>query len=230
MKQMAAQVEKTREENINLAISPDGNYLGVSNVREELSFYELRTMKLIKQIKYKVDINGFQWSKGDDKLLFVIDQNGTVTIFNGETFNPQALHTMNDCHNGHCMAIAVDQRNRFFVTGGTDSLIGLWDMSDFTLLKTLSNNDAKVMGVGVNQDGTLIGSICEDDINKKYLVEIYDFDYENPVSSGQTLFSYTSQYEKHLLCWNPKKNILAFAGEEKEASSVHLINPSIISG
>ena len=56
--------EKTKEENINLAVSPDGNYIGVSTVKDELSFYDLRNLKLIKQIKYnKVDINGFQWCK-----------------------------------------------------------------------------------------------------------------------------------------------------------------------
>lgn len=175
--------DKTKEENINLAISPDGNYLGVSNVKDELSFYDLRMLplKVHKQIKYKVDINGFQWSKGgEDKLLFVTDQNGTVSIYNGETFNPAPLHVMTECHNGHCYAIAVDQKNRFFCTGGTDSLIGLWDMSDFTLMKTISNNDLRVMAVSLNHDGSLIGSICEDEFNKKYLIEIYDFNYDDP--------------------------------------------------
>lgn len=195
--------EKTKEENINLAVSPDGNYIGVSTVKDELSFYDLRNLKLIKQIKYnKVDINGFQWSKlssptqGDhlgltlssqstvDKLLFVPDQNGSVSIYNGETFNPIPLHVMNDCHNGNCYALAVDPKNRYFVTGGTDSLIGIWDMSDFNLIKTISNNDARVIAVSINFDGTLIASICEDDINKKYLIEVYDFNYDDPSSTS----------------------------------------------
>lgn len=51
--------DKTKEENLNLAMSPDGNFLGVSNVKDELSFFDMRMWKQHKQIKYKVDINGF---------------------------------------------------------------------------------------------------------------------------------------------------------------------------
>lgn len=133
---------------------------------------------------------------------------------------------MNDCHHGHCFAIAVENANRFFVTGGTDSLIGLWDMSDFMLMKTISNNDARVMAVSLNYEGNLIAAICEDDINKKYMIEVYDFDYNDPFSSGRTLYSYNSPYEKQCLSWNPKRNVLAFAGEDKEGAFVHILYPS----
>lgn len=65
--------EKTKEENLNLGVSPDGNFIGVSNVKEELSFYDVRMWKLFKQIKYKVDINSFTWDRHLGKLLFVGD-------------------------------------------------------------------------------------------------------------------------------------------------------------
>lgn len=79
--------EKTKEENINLAISPDGLYLGVSNVREELTFYDSRFLKPIKTIKQKSDINAFSWDKGDGSLFFITDQNGTITVYDGKSFN-----------------------------------------------------------------------------------------------------------------------------------------------
>jgi hypothetical protein len=47
-------------------------------------------------------------------------------------------------------------------------LIGLWDLQDFLLIKTLGYNDAKVMALSLNFDGTLIASLQEDDLNKKY--------------------------------------------------------------
>lgn len=40
--------------------------------------------------------------------------------------------------------------------------------------KTISNNDYKVMALGVSHDGGFISSISEDDINKKFYIEIYD--------------------------------------------------------
>ena len=76
-------------------MSPDGNILGVSNSKEELSYYELRmSCKLIKQIKSKVIVNGFQWDKGEGRLLFVVDETGTVNIYDGKTFDSQRLHAI----------------------------------------------------------------------------------------------------------------------------------------
>lgn len=69
-------------------------------------------------------------------------------------------------------------------------------MSDMMLIKSMGYNDAKVMALSLNQDGSLIATICEDE-NKKYLIEVYDFDFENPyAASCGTLFTQTTSYEK----------------------------------
>jgi len=148
-----------------------------------------------------------------------------LTVLNGKTFATIGTNALSDCHNGHCFGIAVDNQNRFLATGGSDSLIGLWDMASFMLIKTLSNNDARVMALSLSHEGNFIASISEDDINKKYSIEVYDFDYDNPMMSGSTLYTYTSIYEKQCLSWNPKRNILAFAGEDKEGGNVQILVP-----
>ncbi len=74
------------------------------------------------------------------------------------------------------------------------------------------------MALSLNQDGSLIAAICEDE-NKKYLIEVYDFDFNHPYSAScGTLYSQTTSYEKQCLSWNPKRNILAVGGEDKDAS------------
>jgi WD40 repeat protein len=40
--------EKTKEENLHLAISPDGNTLAVCSSREEITFYDMRNWKTLK--------------------------------------------------------------------------------------------------------------------------------------------------------------------------------------
>jgi hypothetical protein len=40
--------------------------------------------------------------------------------------------------------------------------------------KVITNNDFKVQALSISHDGKFIAEISEDDINKKYLVEIYD--------------------------------------------------------
>lgn len=157
--------EKTKEENLNLAVSPDGNFLGVSNVKEELSFYDVRMWKLYKQIKYKVNVNSFTWDRGLGRLLFVGDQNGSVSIFNGETFSDRPLHVLTECHHGHCYNVAVDPlANRYFITAGQDSMITAWDMRDFLPLRSISNNNYKAMQVSLNHDGSLIAGLFEDEV------------------------------------------------------------------
>lgn len=82
----AIRTEKTKEENLNLAFNPDGNVLGISNVKEELSFYDFRMWKLMKQIKFKDEVNEFQWDKTGHSL-FVTESSGNVSLYNGQTLN-----------------------------------------------------------------------------------------------------------------------------------------------
>ena len=78
----AIRTEKTKEENLNLAFNPDGNILGISNMKEELSFYDFRMWKLMKQIKFKSEVIGFSWGRTGHGL-FVTDSSENVSLFNG---------------------------------------------------------------------------------------------------------------------------------------------------
>jgi len=120
---------KGREENINLAISPDGKQLAVSNNKDELFFYDVKTSldKQVRLIKMKSDVNSFSWDKGEGRLFFINDQNGVITILDGHTYDNFKVN-LSDCHNGQCYSLAVDNANRYLATGGQDSLIGLWDL------------------------------------------------------------------------------------------------------
>lgn len=192
--------------------------MAVSNIKEEINFYEFKTWKLAKQMKFRNEVNEFTWDRSGH-LFFVIDSSGSVSVFNGMTLNSIPLAVL-EYHNTICTTIAIDNNNSYFVTGGTDSLIGVWDMNELMIKKTISNNDFKVQALNTSYDGTYIGGIFEDDINKKYFVEIYD------VETGTTGYTYSTGSAKLCLAWHPKRNILACAGEEKGEGSIHLIHPT----
>ena len=59
-------------------------------------------------------------------------------------------------------------------SGGTDSLIGIWDLDTLLLRKTISNNDFKVINIDLSFDGKYIAGIFEDEISEKFSIEIYD--------------------------------------------------------
>ena len=148
----------------------------------------------MKTTKMKSDINSFSWDKGKGQLFFVNDSNGAISVLDGQTH--ELLKSLTDCHIGQCYSLSVDHANRYIASSGQDSLIGLWDLQEFLLIKTLGFNDFRVMAVSLNFDGTLIASLQEDDLNKRYMIEIYDFDYNNPYAGSSTLFSYTTMNEK----------------------------------
>jgi protease II len=82
-------------------MSPDGNYLAVSNVKDELYIYEIRNLqKPVKYLKQRADINAFQWDKGDGNLFYMTDCNGSLTVLNGKTFTSLGQNVLTDCHNG----------------------------------------------------------------------------------------------------------------------------------
>lgn len=101
-------------------------------------------------------------------------------------------------------------------------------MSNFTLIRSISNTEGRVMTLSLNSDGTLIAAIYEDDSdnkNKKYFIEVYDFNFDDPYQSSQTLFSKEYQFEKECLAWNPKRNVLAFGGQDKDSPLLHVLVP-----
>jgi WD40 repeat protein len=60
---------------------------------------------------------------------------------------------MNDFHYSPCNAIAFEPNNKYFVTGGNDSLIAKWNTNELMVTNTISNNDHKVIALNISHDG-----------------------------------------------------------------------------
>ncbi len=210
--------EKTKEGNINLAWNPNGMILGVGNTEEVINFYDFRTWKHLQQIniKSKVVVNEFAWDK-TGQMLFVTSEAGQVFVFNGKTLAKQPINSM-DFHSVGCFCISVDPTNERFATGSADSLIALWDLAEMQVVNVISTCEFKVQQVGYSHDGKFLAAGGEDD-KSKYSVNVYDS------FSGEQLYAYSTSQPKHTLAWHPKKQILAYAGEEKGEGSIHLLCP-----
>jgi WD40 repeat protein len=141
--------EKTKEDNFNMAFSPDGNTFGVSNAKEELVFYDLRMFKQLKTFKFKVEVNDFCWDRQTGQVLLTADQSGKITLFNGQALSQQPLGIL-EYHKNACNTVAVDPSGNYFLSGGNDSLIGVWDTAECMVANTISNNDARVMQLGIS--------------------------------------------------------------------------------
>jgi len=142
--------ERTKEEIIDALFSPYGStetdvgqsssYLATCNFSEEISFYETRMWKMVKQIKYKTEVSHFAWDNTGNGFL-VADANGNISVFNGQTLKQPPLTVLSGIHNNiRCEAVAFHPSNNYFVTGGHDSLIAFWDLDELLCSGTLSAN------------------------------------------------------------------------------------------
>jgi THO complex subunit 3 len=201
-----------------LQFSPDGNILAISNIKDELSFFDFRMWKMIKQMKFKNEVNDFTWDKTGNGF-FVADNSGSITLFNGQTLNSQPITSL-DFHYSPCVSLSVDPHNKYLVSGGSDSLIGIWDMEELLVQKTISNNDYKVVTLSTSFDGEYIAGIFEDDINKRHYMEVYD------IESSTTVYSSSTKDVKNSIAWHPKKLIVAYGGEDRGEGIIHLLHPT----
>ena len=64
--------------------------------------------------------------------------------------------------------------NEYFVSGGCDSLISFWDFEDLLCTGTMSENKFQVRKLDFSPCGNFLSSICYDEINEMYLLDVYD--------------------------------------------------------
>lgn len=104
----AERTVKTKEENLNLAFNPTGTVIGVSNVKEELAFYDMRMWKVLRHVQFNNEVNDLTWDKTPDgNLLFVADSSGSISVMNGVTFSSTPIAVLS-YHMAPCNAVAVD--------------------------------------------------------------------------------------------------------------------------
>ncbi|KAJ3487991.1 hypothetical protein NLI96_g3140 [Meripilus lineatus] len=56
-------------------------------------------------------------------------------------------------HVGGCMAAALDPRGRYLATGGNDSIVNLFDTTDWICTRTITSCDHAINAVSFSYDG-----------------------------------------------------------------------------
>ncbi len=214
--QKAVNSEKTKGKNVNLAWNPSGNIVavgiilllepGLGNEEDVISFYDYKTFKLIKHIKIKGGIHEFAWDK-TSSVLFITTEPGHIYVIDGTKLHNTPL-TQLGCHTTACYCIAMDPLGRFFATGGGDALVCLWDVYEMACIRTFSSLDSRLTQLGFSHDGLFLATAGKDE-----RVGIFNVD------SAELVHEIKCKVPQHTLAWNPKKYLLAYAGEEHSKSS-----------
>lgn len=128
---------------MQVKFSNDGSALATANYNDEICFYDTRTWKVHKQIKFPREVNSIMWNQ-DDTVLFIADSSGKLNLYDGQVLDAvldQPLAELQDAHSTRCECVAIHPDNQSFASGGQDSLIVFWDMYELMSSGSVSSND-----------------------------------------------------------------------------------------
>ncbi|KAJ3693299.1 hypothetical protein LUZ60_008779 [Juncus effusus] len=189
-------------ENINITYKHDGTHIAVGNREDELTILDVRKLKTIYKHKFPYEINEIAWNKTGE-LFFITTGNGFGAV---EVFDYPSLKLKHNlvAHTAGCYCIAVDPMGRYFAVGSADSLVSLWDVKEMLCIRTFTKMEWPVRTVSFNYTGEFIASASEDPF-----VDIAN------VETGRSIYQIPTKAAMNCVEWNPKYNLLAYAGDDK---------------
>jgi len=187
-------------ENINIAWSPDGTEIAVGNKDDLITFFDVRTTKSLREEPYKFEVNEICWSPEAD-LFFLTNGDGCIYIHN---YPSMTIKNIIKAHPSNCICIEFRRDGKYFAVGAADAVVSLWDYKEMCCVRTFSHLDWPVRTLSFNFDGTLLVSGSED-----LAIDI------SQVSTGEQVVDLTVESPTFTVAWHPTKNILAYAGDDK---------------
>ncbi|XP_042754636.1 THO complex subunit 3 isoform X2 [Lactuca sativa] len=145
-------------------------------------------------------VNEIAWNMSGD-MFFLTTGNGTVEVLGYPSL--QAVDTLT-AHTAGCYCIAIDPLGRYFAVGSADSLVSLWDISEMLCVRTFTKLEWPVRTISFNHTGEYIASASED-----LFIDISN------VESGRSVHQIPCRAAMNSVEWNPKYNLLAYAGDDK---------------
>jgi THO complex subunit 3 len=145
-----------------LAWTPDGESLVVGNKADNLFVLSPTQSTPISSQQQSVQTNqvAFCWS---GKKIFLTTGEGRIKILNYPEFTPMfrlsyeptTPYTLNG-HTSSCLSVELQPTARFLATGGSDSIIALWDTTDWICQRTLIDMVGPVRSISFSFDGSFI--------------------------------------------------------------------------
>ncbi|CAI0540941.1 unnamed protein product [Linum tenue] len=145
-------------------------------------------------------VNEIAWDMTGGMFLMTTG-NGTVEVLAYPALRP--VDTLM-AHTAGCYCIAIDPKGRYFAVGSADSLVSLWDISEMLCVRTFTKLEWPVRTISFNHTGEFIASASED-----LFIDISN------AQTGGTVHQIPCRAAMNSVEWNPKYNLLAYAGDDK---------------
>ncbi|KAB5580808.1 WD40-repeat-containing domain protein [Coniochaeta sp. 2T2.1] len=210
-----------------LVWAPDGESLIVGNKSDKLFILSPTQSTPISSHQQSVQTNqiAFCWS---GKKVFVTTGEGQTRILSYPDLEP-VLHFDYDLdpdsgkgkefkltgHTSSCSTAELQPTGRYLATGGTDSIIALWDTTDWLCRRTLSKMSGPVRSISFTFDGSFIAGGSDEESG----VHVWH------TETGEHMYTFKSAGNSPVVSWAPTRYCLAFSDHGSGALRIAGVDP-----
>jgi WD40 repeat protein len=196
--------------NLNLAWSPDGRLIAMSNEYEYIGIVDVVAGAFVGKMKHVNQVRCFAWSANSDYLLvgtgsMNTDGAGYLEVFsvvNGDI----ALVKCLNAHTSYCAELRIDPTYSYIAIAAADYLVSLWDLNELICFQTLHKFDEEVRGISFSPSGSHIAVATVSGGH------VYVF----KTKTGEQVHAVECKSGAGALAWNPVHSILAIASTERD--------------
>ncbi|KAI2629374.1 WD domain-containing protein [Xylaria nigripes] len=195
-------------ETFTLAWAPQGEYVVVGNKENKLyvlSPTESTPISSHQQHTVTNDIT-FCWS---GTRVFATTGGGKCRILSFPDFEPAFQFNYKEGpekefilpgHTSSCIAVELHPFNRYLATGGTDSIIALWETSEWNCVRTITKMTGPVRSISFSWDGLFIVGGSDEGTGLEITVS----------ETGEHLCTYKTRTPSPVVAWAPNRYALAY--------------------
>ncbi|KAI0025468.1 WD domain-containing protein [Xylariomycetidae sp. FL0641] len=207
-------------EAFTLVWAPRGECVIVGNKEDTLFVLSPTESKPISSHQQSVPTNHitFCWS---GQRIFATTGNGKTRILAFPSFEPAYQLEYQDGddkefmltgHTSSCIVAELHPFNRYLATGGTDSLVSLWETSEWNCIRTVTKMTGPVRSLSFSWDGLYIAGGSDDGTG----IEVANSE------TGEHLCTYKTQSASPIVAWAPNRYALAYV----DSGSLRIIGAS----
>ena len=127
----------TSGENINIAYAPSSSMIVVGTKQDTTHFIDPRTMSISEALHHDIEVNEIKWGYSDH-LLYCTTGTGSIRIYSYPEM--QVVWEVKG-HTANTYTIDFDPKGRYFVTGGADAHVCVFDIQEVVCCSTISRHE-----------------------------------------------------------------------------------------
>ncbi|KAG9238614.1 WD40-repeat-containing domain protein [Amylocarpus encephaloides] len=189
-----------------LAWSPDGESLLVGNKTDNIFVLSPTSSTPLASYQQPIQTNQICFCYSGNKI-FLTTGEGRVKILSYPKFEPifttsydsSTPFTLNG-HTSSCLSIEMQPSGRYLATGGSDSILALWDTVDWHCMHTLIGMVGPVRSISFTFDGCYVVGGSDEGGN----LEV------SHTESGDTVYTIKTSGACPIVAWHPTRYSLAY--------------------